>query len=272
MNIKIVVFDVDGTLSPFNKSCEDFRDSEEAREQLKQRNELVKLIKLLKKKNSIKFFILTRCNLKNNLILNDKYYSPIVKAVGAKNIFGSRYNRDIDPIEYVTKYSKYGRIKKIKLNRIFWAYKKTSFMELLANEFKVNRESILLIDDDGMNTLIGYKSGFSVAFSSHRHVGIDYTLSVVKNIVINNGLTNRFFRYNLVKEYNRILGDKSTQKDEYIRVKKSLETMRQKVIARPFIRNVLKVLEDELAMFSIGDTTELMKKIKLSNYESLKLT
>ena len=75
MTIKLIVFDVDGTLSPFNKSCEDFRDSVEAKEQEFPKRPLVKLI-LIKKILGLKFYIIIRCSLKRNIIINHDYYSP----------------------------------------------------------------------------------------------------------------------------------------------------------------------------------------------------
>lgn len=272
MNVKIIVFDVDGTISPFNKGCEDFNNTLEYYEQLKQRDSLVKLIKFLKAKKGVKFFILTRCTLKNNLLLNDSYYLPIIKVIGAKNIFGAVSLKDINPSGYDPEYNKFGRKDKIKINRILWAYKKTKFMETLVKQYKVSRESVFLVDDDGMNTLIAYNNGYSVAYSSHRHVGIDFGLCVMKNIVDNNGLTSRFFKYSFIKEMNRVLKDKSIEKPEYIRIQRNLKNMREKVIAKPFIRNILKVLREELRFFSIVPNQTIMTKIRLNNYESLKLT
>ncbi len=55
MNVKIIVFDVDGTISPFNKGCEDFNNTPEYYEQLKQRDSY-KVNKIFKSKKGSKIF------------------------------------------------------------------------------------------------------------------------------------------------------------------------------------------------------------------------
>ena len=136
MTIKLIVFDVDGTLSPFNKSCEDFRDSVEAKEQEFQRDQLVKLILQLKEILGLKFYIIIRCSLKRNIIINHDYYSPVKVRWYRKCIWCCRY-KDISPADFKSAYDKLSKIKKIKLNRLIWAYKKANFIKTLCEEHKI---------------------------------------------------------------------------------------------------------------------------------------
>ena len=48
-----------------------------------------------------------------NIILNDDYYSPIVKAVVAKNVFGAARYKDISPADFKNRFDKLSKIKKI---------------------------------------------------------------------------------------------------------------------------------------------------------------
>lgn len=271
MNIKLIVFDVDGTLSPFNKSCEDFRDSEEVKEQKFQRDQLVKLILQLKENLGIKFYIITRCSLKRNIIINDEYYTPLVKAVGAENVFGAARYRDISPADFKSKYDKLSKVKKIKLNRLIWAYKKTNFIKTLCEEHKITDTSnAVLIDDDGMNTYIAYKNGLSAAHSSLRHVGIDYSLNIIKNIAKNGKLDNQFHKYFFQKDLKDALRLKSTLESEKTRIKKNLQKMSDKLSKRPHLRNTIKDLVSEYSLFEsiIKDVISISGEIKLNNVVS----
>lgn len=271
MTTKLIVFDVDGTLSPFNKSCEDFRASEEVKEQKFQRDQLVKLILQLKETLGIKFYVITRCSLKKNIILNDDYYSPIVKAVGAKNVFGAARYKDISPADFKNRFDKLSKIKKIKLNRLIWAYKKTEFIKTLCEEHKIiDTSNAVLIDDDGMNTYIAYKNGISTAHSSLRHVGIDYSLNIVKTIAKNGKLDNQFSKYFFQKDLKAQLKLKSTEESEKTRIKKNLQKMSDKLSKRPHLRNTIKELQTECSLFEsiIEDIISISGEIKLNNVAS----
>ena len=155
---KIIVFDVDGTLSPKGIGCDEKIGPITKDDKDKLEDFIASLEKL--KKQGTKLYIVTRCRPELNIYLNLDYYEDIKAAVGQENIFGATDTvggdlptnpRGVD-------------------GGVFWAEAKSYFMlKIMEKHGITERSKVLLIDDDKRNTETAEYYGFH-SITSGKHL------------------------------------------------------------------------------------------------------